>query len=183
MSEIKPETLELDYLAKLEVPVKNYKIVLLTDIINKIRALKKKNNLKKHQYIDLFIQATPDFLEFIQKYEEMFMTLLKITKIKYLKLHEKIEDGYTTDMIINMTMGIKAVEMEEQEVEELPDTKQILEEKKAHLQYLRSMISGLSAQSGDASEEKLKQKKKEFERTKKEIDELEFQYQKEKMRD
>lgn len=50
-------------------------------------------------------------------------------------------------MIINMTMGIRAEEEIEKQVEEKITTKQILEERKAHLQYLRSMISGLSSQS------------------------------------
>lgn len=183
LCDYKHEGLDLFALHTKELPQKNYRVILLIEIMGKIYDLKEKNDIKKHETVDLFVQATPDFLEFMQQHENMVNALTKIRTIKYIKLHESPLDWFIVDMVVNITLGIKHVPWEIKKVDEKVDYKQIVEEKKAHLQFLRNIIWTLSQQVGVDVEEKVKQKKKEFEKTKKEIEELEYQLSKSKIKD
>ena len=159
-----------------ELKEKNYKINLLMDIVDKLKNLKLKIWLKKHQYVDIFVQANPDFLDFLMQGEELLRSLINIRNIECVRLHEDLPSSYHTDNVININLWAKRV-LEQVEVKKdiLQELKEEYENKKEHIQHLKSLIASIS-QSGN--EVALSQKRKEIESLQKEIDDLDFEISK-----
>jgi hypothetical protein len=78
-----------DIVFPISLPAKNYKVHLFLDIIKSFSQLKQ-SLAQKHECVDLYIQANPDFLEEIAQYEDILKMFLKAETIHYLKRHEEI---------------------------------------------------------------------------------------------
>jgi hypothetical protein len=57
---------------------RNYKINVFMDIIDNTIQLKNSINIAQHENIDMFIQANPEFLEFIQENDLLIRSLIRI---------------------------------------------------------------------------------------------------------
>lgn len=163
-----------------ELQDKNYKINIFMDIVDKLKILKIKIWAKKHDNIDIFIQANPEFINFLSENEDLFRRLISVSNIDYLRLHEEILQWYEIDNVINISIWAKVV-LEQKEVAKdiLSEMKEELENKIEHLQHLKSLISSI-AQSVDF--EIIAQKRKDVERLQGEIEELEFNIKKLKIK-
>lgn len=157
---------------KFELKEKNYKINIFMDIIDKLKILRTKIWSNKHENIDVFIQANPEFISFLSENEELFRKLISVSHIDYIRLHEDSPQWYEVDNVINISIWAKAV-LEQKEIgkDVLLEMKQELDNKLEHLQHLKSLISSI-VHLVDA--EIIKQKRKDVDRLQNEIDELEF---------
>jgi len=63
---------------------KSYRINLFFDIVSKIFQLKQQIEFKKHDLVEICIQASSDFLNNIKKYEAILFKIAKISSIEYL---------------------------------------------------------------------------------------------------
>lgn len=155
-----------------ELQEKNYKINIFMDIVDKLKVLKAKTWSKKHENIDIFIQANPEFIHFLTENEDLFRKLINISDIDYIRLHEELPQWYEVDNVININIWAKAV-LEQREITKdvLSEMEEDLENKVEHLQHLKSLISSI-AQSADT--EIISQKRKDVERLQNEIEDLEF---------
>ncbi len=156
---------------------KNYKINLLMDIVSKIRELKQKNWSKKHESVCIFVQANPDFLDFLSNNEVLLSSLINISDIVYVKPHENIPMWYDSDNVININVWIKKVETQKIKKDVLWEMEKGLQEKLEQLQHLKSLISSVMQV---ANPEIISQKKNEIFKLQKEIDELQLNINKAK---
>lgn len=150
---------------------KNYKINLLMDIVDKLQNLKLKIWSKKHEGVDIFIQANPEFLDFLMSSQDLLKSLINISDIECIRLHEDIPQWYETDNVININLWVRAVEQEEVKKDVLVEMKEDRNNKMEHLQHLKSLIASVS-QVGN--EEIIKQKRKDIVKLQEEVEELDF---------
>jgi hypothetical protein len=73
-----------------ELKDKNYKINIFMDIVDKLKILKNNIDSKKHESIDIFIQANQEFINFLAENEDLFRKLINVSKIDYFRLHEEL---------------------------------------------------------------------------------------------
>ena len=158
---------------------KNYKTQLFIDIIDKFLTMKKTYNYAKHEEIDVWFFAPLEFLQYLRKQEKIIINLINASSIDYLE-NEKELDLYHTENIINIIMGIKKERKAKHisKTEKKEDLRETINNKEQELQRIRSFISGLSASGGDP--EIIKEKKKEMTKLKKEIEDLQYELQKQK---
>lgn len=156
---------------------KNYKTQLFMDIIDKFFHIKQNNNYTKHEEIEICFFAPLDFLKYLRKEEKIISNLIKASSIEYLE-NEKELDKYYTESIINITIGIKAQHKQTITTNKKEDIREALRIKEQQIQQIRSIIPGLSANGADP--EVIRNKKKEMNKLKKEIEELQYEFQKEK---
>lgn len=159
---------------------KNYKTQLFMDIINKFLEMKQTQEYAKHEEIEIWFFAPLDFLQYLRQQENIISKLINASTIDYLE-NEKELETYHTESIINITIGIK----KQRKVAAITtankkeDLREHLRAKEQELQTIRSMIPGLSASGADA--ETIRDKKKEMNKLKKDIEELQYEIQKQKI--
>lgn len=156
---------------------KNYKIQLFMDIIEKFLNMKDELHHAKHETIDICFFAPLDFLQFLRTQENILYTLINAATIEYLE-NERELNNYHTENIINITIWIKTektvhIQQKKENLQEL------LEEKEQELQRTRTIIWWLSANGADP--ESIKDKKKEMTKIKKEIEDIQYEIQKQKI--
>jgi len=156
---------------------KNYKAQLFMDIIDKFLAMKQKYEYAKHEEVDICFFAPLDFLQYLRKQEKILGKLINISSIEYLE-NEKELWGYHTESIINITIGIKA-QHKEVKIDKKETIRETLRAKEQELQSIRSMMPSLSSSGADP--EIIRQKKKEMNKLKKDIEELNYELQKQKV--
>ncbi|MBU0627268.1 hypothetical protein KKG31_02010 [Patescibacteria group bacterium] len=78
------------------------------DIIDTFLQIKQQLGCQKHTPMDAFLKANPDFLRFTKANEEVIKKIVNINKISYMDTHEESPSGYTTEDIIDMTIGLKS---------------------------------------------------------------------------
>lgn len=156
---------------------KNYKTQLFMDIIDKFLVMKQKHTYAKHEEIEICFFAPLDFLQYLRKQEKIMYKLINASSIEYLE-NEKELDKYYTESIINITIGIKTQHKEVIVTNKKETIREALRAKEQQIQQIRSIIPGLSASGWDP--ETIREKKKEMIKLKKDIDELQYQLQKEK---
>ncbi len=156
---------------------KNYKTQLFMDIIDKFIGMKHKHQYAKHEEIEICLFAPLDFLQYLRKQEKTLHKLINASSIEYLE-NEKELNAYHTENIINITIGIKA----EHKIPVVTDKKETIRKtlriKEQQIQQIRTIIPGLSASGADP--ETIREKKKEMNKLKKEVEELQYELQKEK---
>ncbi len=151
---------------------KNYKINILMDIVDKINWLKQKIWAKKHEGISVFIQANPDLIEFLSQSEEFLKSILNISDLNYIRIHESIPNWYQLDNVININIGVKSIaQQKEIKKDVLLEMQEELDSKKEYLQHLKSLVASIIQ---SASPEIIQQKKKDIQKLQKEIDDLDF---------
>ena len=159
---------------------KNYKTQLFMDIIDRFLMMKQEYQYAKHEEIDICFFAPLDFLQYLRKQEKIIYKLINASSIEYLE-NEKELTNYHTENIINITIGIKAQrkELAASSKEKKEDLRETLRDKEQQLQQIRIMIPSLSASGGDP--EIIRDKKKDMNRLKKDIEELQYELQKQKL--
>lgn len=156
---------------------KNYKTQLLMDIIDRFIAMKNKQGYAKHEEVELCFFAPLDFLQYLRKQEKIIYKLINASSIDYLE-NEKELGKYHTESIINITIGIKA-QRKEEKLDKKENLRETLRLKEQELQTIRTIIPGLSANGADP--ELIRQKKREMNKLKKEIEEIQYEIQKQKL--
>ena len=156
---------------------KNYKTQLFMDIIDKFLAMKEKYTYAKHEEIEICFFAPLDFLQYLRKQEKIIYKLINASSIEYLE-NEKELDAYYKESIINITIGIKTQHKETVIVNKKETIRKELRIKEQQIQQNRTIITGLSASGADP--EVIRNKKKEMSKLKKDVEELQYELQKEK---
>ena len=156
---------------------KNYKTQLMMDIIDKFINMKKKYEYAKHEEIEICFFAPLDFLQYLRKEEKIIYKLINASSIEYLENERELNDYYT-ESIINITIGIKSQHKENLATNKDKNLHEALRAKEQELQSIRTLIPSLSANGIDP--EIIREKKKEMTKLKKEIEELEYELQKQK---
>lgn len=156
---------------------KNYKTQLFMDIIDRLLEMKKIHDYAKHDEVEICFFAPLDFLQYLRKQEKIIYKLINASSIEYLE-NEKELDKYYVENIINITIGIKTESKKIGVTDKKEKIRETLSIKEQELQTIRSLVSGLSA-SG-AEPDLIREKKKEMNNLKKDIEELQYELQKEK---
>lgn len=157
---------------------KNYKTQLFMDIIDKFISMKQKYEYLKHEEVEICFFAPLDFLQYLRKEEKVIYKLINVSSIEYLE-NEKELTNYHTESIINITIGMKThIQKEETPGDKKENIRNELQTKEQQIQQIRSIIPWLSANGADP--EIIKEKKKEMAKLKKDVEELQYQLQKEK---
>lgn len=158
---------------------KDYKLHLLFDIIKWITQQKALIKLKKHQPIHLAVKANQDILRLIEQHQEVFHTLFKVDDIQMVELNAHLPSGFSCFSILEIEIWIKS--SEEQVVgDDLVILEKLYKSKIQQAEYLRSTLMMLSTNPLIA-QEKVKEKQKELELLKDEIDTLDIKIKKIKM--
>jgi hypothetical protein len=139
--------------------------------------MKKEQGFKKHEVVDICFLAPLDFLQYLREQEQILQNLINTTHIDYLD-NEKQLETYKIENIINITIGMKA-EHKKVIISKKEALKENLRIKEQALQSIRILIPSLSAQGTDP--EIIRQKKKEMNKIKTEIEEINYKIQKEKL--
>lgn len=160
-------------LTKLErLPTKNYKIHLFIDIISRLLNIKKDLWLKKHELVDVFVNASADFIHTIWDYQDVLWQIVRANKLDFVRNNQEFDTNwYTVDNVIDIQIWLKQVSQNTKNTY-LQDLKTKLEQKKDYIQYLRSIISSASS-AGKYDIVHLKNK--EMETIKAEVDALEHE--------
>jgi len=148
---------------------KNYKIHLFMNIIDAYRSLKDQLAVPKHQPVDMYLQATPDFLQFVQNYQPCIEKLIRTSSFVYIRTGIEEPIWYTTTNVIDITLGVKVAPQIDQQVS-VAELEKMLSQKKEYAQYIRWLIV---AHPNAAKQE-------EMDELKKQIENLEFELSKRK---
>ncbi len=164
---------------ELDTIAKNYKTQLFMDIIDKFSSLRKKYDYARHDSVDICFFAPLEFLQYLRRHESTVKKLINTADISYVE-NERELVSYHTESIINITIGIKATPVElVQTAPNTTDLKQLVRDKEQQVQQLRIFISWLISTASDP--ELIKQKKREMNKLKKEMEELQYEIQKAKL--
>lgn len=126
-----------------DLPAKNYKINLLMDVITTYRALRTKVTDKSHEKVDVFLHAGTDMVEYIQENELLVKKLVGIDEIVYGREGSDSLEGYTTDVVVNMTLGVKGIHTISR-AEQISTLESELEKENQFLQTIRKTLSNSS---------------------------------------
>ena len=161
------------WLNNINLSEKNYKINIFTDLLDKITLMKNKLGMQRHEIVDIFIQANPDFLQFLKENEHIFRLLTKIQTIDLLRFNDELPSGYEVDNVINISIWIKKPEKIAVEVkwDVLVDLEREYKEKVEHLQHLKSLFSSIYS---NAWSEIIEKKRQEILNLQNELEDLEF---------
>lgn len=156
-----------------DIKEKNYKINIFLDLIDKIVYLKWKLWIKKHEFVDVFVQANPDLLQFLQTNESVFRLLTNIQDLNLIKQYDKMPEWYEVDNVINISIWIKRPETVKVEVRKdvLADLEVEFNNKQEHLQHLKSLLTSVYSY---ADEELVNKKRAEIAKLQEEIEDIEF---------
>ena len=167
-------------LSAIELKEKNYKINIFSEVVDKINQMKQKIWLKKHEVADIFVQANPDFLNFLHNNESIFRLLTKIQSVNLLRSNEDIPKWCEVDNVINILVWIKKPDKVTVEIKKdvLADLETEYREKTDHLQHLKALFASIYWNADDAIVDK---KRQEIANLQSDIEELEFKIWKLKM--
>lgn len=147
------------------------------DIIDKFVSMKQTYEYARHEEIEICFFAPLDFLQYLRKEEKIIYKLINASSIEYLENEKELSD-YHTESIINITIGIKAEHKKVIVTNKHTDFREALRAKEQELQFIRTLIPSLSASGVDA--EIIREKKEEMIKIKKNIEDLEYELQKQK---
>ena len=169
------------WLSSIVLKEKNYKINIFTDIIDKIASIKTKLGLQRHEIVDVFIQANPDLLQFLQENEHILRLLTKIQTVTLLRANEELLPWYEIDNVINISVWVKKPEKIAVEVrwDVLADLENEYKRKQDHLQHLKSLFASIYT---SAWPDLVDKKRQEITSLQNELEELEFKIWKLKMK-
>ena len=148
------------------------------DIIDKFLGMKQKYDYAKHEEVDICFFAPLDFLQYLRKQEKIIYKLINASSIEYLE-NEKELGKYHTESIINITIGIKVQRKVLVVTNKKEDLREALRAKEQELQAIRTMMPSLSSSGADP--DIIREKKREMNKLKKDIEELQYELQKEKI--
>jgi len=165
---------------EIELNGKNYKINIFTEVVDKINLIKDQLGIKKHEFVDVVVQANPDLLTFLQENESIFRLLTKIQHISLIRPHEEMPNWYKVDNVINISVWIRKPDNISVEVKKdvLTELEWEYREKTEHLQHLKSLFASIY---WNADSELMEKKRQEITNLQNDIEELEFKIWKLKM--
>jgi hypothetical protein len=140
--------------------------------------MKQKYEYAKHDEIEICFFAPLDFLQYLRKQEKIMYKLINTSSIEYLE-NEKELSKYHTENIINITIGIKTQGKKLVVMSKKENLRESLRAKNQELQAIRTMMPSLSSSGADP--ELIREKKREMNKLKKDIEELQYEIQKEKI--
>lgn len=155
-----------------ELLEKNYKINLFMDIVDKLKKLKLKIWSRKHESINVFVQANPEFLWFLSETENLLKSLVNIFDLFCIRLHEETPTDYETDNVLNINIGIKSHATWEVKKDILVELQSERSEKLEHLQHLKSLVASVLQSWNWAI---IAQKKSEIMKLQQEVESLDFE--------
>jgi hypothetical protein len=120
----------------------------------------------------MFVQANPEFLDFIQWNDLLLRTLIKIWQVDYIWDSVDMPSGYITWNVININLWIKKsqdTELTDKWI--LKVLMQDFEEKSAYLEHLKWLLASAYA---TCPPEILAQKKEKIRELQDELDDLEY---------
>ena len=172
--------LTIQDLKDIELSGKNYKINIFTEVIDKINSLKDQLGIKKHEFVDIVVQANPDLLSFLQENESIFRLLTKIQHMSLIRPHEEMPIWYKVDNVINISVWIRKPENVSIEIKKdvLAELEWEYREKIEHLQHLKSLFASIY---WNADSELMEKKRQEISNLQNDIEDLEFKIWKLKM--
>ena len=147
------------------------------EIIDKLAETKLWLWLKKHDAVKIFIRSNPDFIKFAKNNESLFKKTLQAEDIIYLVHHEEIPCGYKEEDIIDISIWLKAAEKKGLSWIHLLEKK--LQEKEEYLQHLKHIVQQLN---GNVDDSIIQKKKEEISQIKQDVEDLNFEISKCKMR-
>ncbi len=122
-----------------EPPTKNYRHNLMMDVVTQLRNLKNQVTDKGHHEVDAFVQWASDITSYLQEHEWLIKSLVGIKEITYLREWQEVPDGYQTGLVINVTLGVKWVQVVEKG-QVLKDLQKQLSDEQTFLQNLRNTL-------------------------------------------
>lgn len=155
-----------------ELMDRNYKINVFMDIVDNLINLKHSVNIAQHENIDMFVQANPEFLDFIQENDLLLRALIKIWQVDYIWDSIDMPSWYTVWNVININLWIKksqATELTDKWI--LKVLMQDFEEKSEYLKHLKWLLASAYA---TCPPEILAQKKEKIRELQAELDDLEY---------
>jgi len=167
------------FLKSFENIQKNYSISLFMEIIDKFNVIKDSLWLKKHDIVDIFIRSNPDFLKFAKSNESLFKKTLNAQNVLYLVHHEETPCWYKQEDIIDISIWLKAIS--KPGISGINLLQKQLQEKEEYLQHLKHIVQQLSSNWSDT--EIINSKKDEISKIKKEIEIINFEISKCKMKE
>ncbi|HCY21764.1 TPA: hypothetical protein DIC40_08195 [Patescibacteria group bacterium] len=127
----------------------------------------------------MFIRSNQDFIKFARSNESLFKKTLHAEDVIYLVHHEEVPCGYKKEDIIDISIGIKA--MSKPSISGILLLQKQLQEKEEYMQHLKHLVQELNTSGADNSI--IQQKKDEISKIKQEIELLNFEISKCKMKD
>lgn len=118
----------------------DYNINLIYDTFVRIKKLKIKWDIKQHECCSVFIKSSPNLLEVLKQYEQVFRKFYHISNITYLRLHEQDLLWYEIDSDDIISIWIKlddnsidaekwTIEFLEKEIKRLEDKLWLIRER------------------------------------------------------
>lgn len=149
---------------------KDFKISILMDMITEWRNLRAQQKVKPHEFSDIALQANVSFLNFVKSYENLVKDLVKSENITYIKEDEEFPSDFQTTMVIDMKIGLKAIQIIDKKTQ-LANLEKQLGDEETYMQSLRNMIANPSF-SSSAPVNVLEEKQKKLDEVKQKIAKL-----------
>ena len=128
--------------------------------------------LKKHELVDVFINASADFIHTISDYQDVLWQIVRANELNLIRNTQEFNTSwYTIDNVIDIQIWLKQVSQNTKN-NHIQTLKTKLEQKKDYMQYLRSIISSAS---GAGKYDIVHLKNQEMETVKSEVEELEHE--------
>lgn len=151
---------------------RNYKLNIFMDIIDKLVELKNTWNIAQHENIDIFIQANPDFLDFIQDNDLLIRSLIKVWDIQYIWTNIDIPNWYDLWNVININLWMKKSSKDiVTEKDLLKALQQEREDKNTYIWHLKWLLASAYA---TCPPDVLAHKKEKIRELQAELDDLEY---------
>jgi len=179
-NKLKIPKIDLSTISNFNLKEKNYRMNIFMDIVDKLKKIKQKLWVKKHETIDVFVQANLEFIKFVSDREDLLKVLLNIENIDYIKDHEKMPLGYEIDSVIDINIWAKNVLKQIWSTKSaLEDMEEDLKNKQEYLQHMKSLVASII---WTASSELIEKKKEDIKNLQQEIEELDLNINKMKIR-
>jgi valyl-tRNA synthetase len=164
---------------QIALPEKNYKINLLMDIITTFRQLRTKATDKSHEKVDIFLQAGSDMIAYVEQNAALVTKLVHVDTITYFRDGQELPTDYITDVVLNLTLGVKAIHTMSK-ADHVAAIEKDLASEQQFLQTLRKTLSNKSFVES-APEDVIEAKKQKMEEVKSRIETMEMELRRLKM--
>lgn len=155
---------------------KDYKLNLLFEVVKGIADYKKQLQIKKHQAIKLYIQASMERAALLQEHLPLLKILLKIQEIEVLSNAESFAPHLQVFQLLDMQAACALLAVHK-ESDSLLALEKKLSDIQQHLEYIRQTLMMLST-SPIPQPQKIAEKEQEMQVLKQEMEDLEIKIKK-----
>ncbi len=149
------------------------------DMITEWRNLRAQQKVKPHELADIALQSNVSFNNFVKSYESLVKDLVKTENIEYLREDDEMAAEYCTAMVIDMKIGLRAIQVIDKKSQLASFEKQLIDEE-SYMQGLRNMLANPSF-STSAPAAVIEEKQKKLDEVKQKITKLKLDIAKLKM--